>query len=286
MYAIIGATGRTGRTAAETLRSWGQPVRALVRSPDKAADLVARGAQAVRVDLDDPAGLPDALRGVDGLYLMVAPPADAADPVAAAVARGERVVAAAKEAGVPHVVLLSSVGAQHAAGTGPIVSLHRLEEALKASGLPSTFVRASYFAENWGEVAGLAAEQGVLPTFLPAALALPTVDTRDIGRVVAEALLQGPPENGPRVVELAGPRDVTVDEVARVFADVLGRAVQPAVSPVDQAAGALQGMGLPGPVAAMYADMYEGIAAGRVDFEGEPVRGRVPLADSVRGLLS
>lgn len=283
MHAIIGATGRTGRIAAETLRSWGLPVRAVVRSPDKAHDLAARGAEVVAADLDDEASLVEALRGATSLYFLTTPPFDAADPVAVAIARGERVVRAAKAAGVGHVVLLSSVGAQHPEGTGPIRSLHAVEEALKASGLPSTFLRAGYFAQNWEQVAAPATSDGVLPTFLLAGVPLPTVDVRDIGRVAAELLAEGP--RGVRVVELAGPSDPTPEQVAAAFADATGRSVQLAAYPAQAAEGALAQQGLPGPIAAMYAEMYRGIASGLVALEGTPVRGRVPLADSVRGVL-
>ncbi len=283
MFAIIGATGRTGRQAAETLRSWGLPVRAVVRSPEKAADLAARGAEVVVADLDDEAALTEALTGATGLYFLTAPPWTAADPVAEAAERGERVVRAAKAAGVGHVVLLSSVGAQHPAGTGPIAGLYVVEQALRASGLPSTFLRAGYFAQNWEQVAVPAASDGVLPTFLAADALVPTVDVRDIGRTAAELLAEGP--HGVRVIELAGPADVSPTQVAATFAEVTGRPVQVAAYPAEAAPGALAQQGLPAPIAAMYGEMYQGIANGLVAFEGTPRRGRVPLADSVRSVL-
>jgi uncharacterized protein YbjT (DUF2867 family) len=283
MFAIIGATGRTGRQAAETLRSWGLPVRAVVRSPEKAADLAARGAEVVVADLDDEAALTEALTGATGLYFLTAPTWTAADPVAEAAERGERVVRAAKAAGVGHVVLLSSVGAQHPAGTGPIAGLYVVEQALRASGLPSTFLRAGYFAQNWEQVAVPAASDGVLPTFLAADALVPTVDVRDIGRTAAELLAEGP--HGVRVIELAGPADVSPTQVAATFAEVTGRPVQVAAYPAEAAPGALAQQGLPAPIAAMYGEMYQGIANGLVAFEGTPRRGRVPLADSVRSVL-
>lgn len=283
MYAIIGATGRTGRVAAETLRSWGLPVRAVVRSPEKAADLAARGAEVVAADLDDDASLAKALDGVDGLYFLTTPTWTAAHPVDEAAERGRRVVQAAKAAGVKHVVLLSSVGAQHPSGTGPIAALHHTEEALKASGLPSTFLRAAYFAQNWEQVAIPATSDGVLPTFLAADTPVPTIDVRDIGRTAAELLADGP--KGVRIVELAGPEDVTPAQVASTFADVAGRPVQVAAYPAEAAPGALTQQGLPAPIAAMYGEMYQGIAQGLVAFEGTPIRGRVPLSDSIRSVV-
>lgn len=282
MYAIIGATGRTGRQAVETLRSWGAPVRALVRSPEKAKDLADRGAELVTFDLDDEASLTAALRGVDGVYAVLAAPFDVSDPLAALKERAERVVRAAKAAGVGHFVLLSSIGAQHPDGTGPIAGLHHAEQLLRAANVPSSFLRAAYFAQNWEQVAVPATSDGVLPTFLEAR-PVPTVDVRDIGRTAAELLLQGP--DGVRIVELAGPEDVAPAEVASAFAKVSGRDVQVAAYPAAAASEALAQQGLPAPVAAMYGEMYEGIASGLVAWEGTPVRGRVSLADSIRQVV-
>ena len=62
---------------------------------------------------------------------------------------------AAKDAGLPHLVLLSSVGAQHADGTGPVKTLHYAERRFRE--LPGfTSLRAAYFVENWGSVLAVA----------------------------------------------------------------------------------------------------------------------------------
>ena len=86
--------------------------------------------------LDDVAGLTSALTGVNGAYLLVPPDLAAADFMG----RGRRFLGAMSEAlgtaRVPHVVFLSSIGAQLAKGTGPVVILHEGEKRL--SGLRDT----------------------------------------------------------------------------------------------------------------------------------------------------
>jgi nucleoside-diphosphate-sugar epimerase len=62
---VTGATGFIGRHVAEALAARGDAVRAVVRRPDKAAPLAARGCEVVRGDLADLASLEDAARGVD-----------------------------------------------------------------------------------------------------------------------------------------------------------------------------------------------------------------------------
>ncbi|WP_410963348.1 NAD(P)H-binding protein, partial [Salmonella sp. SAL4455] len=69
MYVISGATGNTGKVAATRLLQAGKPVRALVRSKAKAADLAALGAELVEVDLADRPALEKAVAGATGVYL-------------------------------------------------------------------------------------------------------------------------------------------------------------------------------------------------------------------------
>lgn len=282
MYAVAGVSGNTGRWVAETLLERGAPVRVIVRDAEKGAAWAARGAEVAVADLSDTAALAAALRGVEGLYTLVPPQLGAADPLAAGIEVGRRITAAAKEAGV-HVVLLSSVGAQRETGTGPIEILHHTEAALREAGVPATFLRAGYFFENYGMVMQPITSDGVLPSFVAADVPTPTVTVRDIGRKGAELLLEG--GQGVRVVELAGPRDITVNEIAAGFSRALGRPIQVVVQPLDAVIPTLAAMGVPTPWTKLYDGLYRGLAAGRVAWEGQPVRGTDDIDAGVRALL-
>ena len=106
-------------------------------------------------------------------------------------------------------------------GSGPIVSVRNLELQLRASGLPSTFVRAAYFVENWGAVVHPVKSDGVLPSFIAADRRIPQVCTADIGQAAAQALLDG--ARGVRVTELAGPSEVSPNDVAETFSRALAK---------------------------------------------------------------
>jgi uncharacterized protein YbjT (DUF2867 family) len=192
-----------------------------------------------------------------------------------------------EEAGAPHIVLLSSVGAQHAHGTGPIKALHYAEDTLRATGAVVTVLRPAYFMENWGNVAAVAVAQGVLPSFFDRATHYPMIATRDIGRAVARALLDPPAAS--RVIELAGPRDPSPEEVAAAFSRALEKPIQLADVPEPGHRAALA-RNLPAPFADLFADlfaeMYAGILHGRVAFEGKPVRGDTELDEVVKGLVT
>ena len=196
----------------------------------------------------------------------------------------QKQVATLAAAKVPHVVLLSSIGAQHPDGNGPIQTVHNIEQQLRGAGLPSTFVRAGYFVENWGAVAHPVKADGVLPTFIAADRAVPMVSTADIGKIVAQALLDGP--RGTRVIELSGPTDPTPKDVAAAFSKILGRPIQVVHAPLSAVVPTFTSFGISENVASLYREMYEGIASGRVAFDqGERVRGSTSLEATLRTLI-
>lgn len=286
MYVISGATGNTGKVAATKLLRAGKKVRALVRDPAKAKDLAALGAELVQVELGDGAAFQRALSGATGLYLLSPPDMASRDFLSERNALLSSVASAIEAAAVPHVVFLSSIGAQHPSGTGIIQSVHQGEQALRATSVPCTFVRASYFVQNWGSVLPVAMKDGVLPSFIPADFTMAMVSSADVGATAAEALLDGP--RSIRVLELSGPRDVTPRDVAGVVSKLLGKPVQVVEAPLAAVVPTFTSFGISSDVAGLYQAMYEGFLKGHVAFEGgraEPRRGSIGVEDALRPLL-
>jgi len=286
MYAITGVSGNTGSVVADTLLAQGKPVRVIVRDADKGAAWKARGAEVAVAALEDSAALARAFAGVQGAYVLVPPRLSSTDPLAENAVVVGALASAVRAAAVPHVVLLSSFGAQHAAGTGPIQVLHSAEQALAATGVALTSIRAAYFLENWAHSLGMLG-QGILPTFLPADLRLPMVATRDIGRTAAAALIEG--GHGRQVIELAGPADHTGREVAAELARLAGREVRIQEAPLDAVIPTYGSFGVTEPVARLFREMYEGIVAGRVAAEGgtaRSIRGTTTLRDVLAPMVT
>jgi uncharacterized protein YbjT (DUF2867 family) len=167
---------------------------------------------------------------------------------------------------VPHVVLLSSIGAHRSSGTGIIESIRQGELALRAAGVPSTFVRASYFVENWATVLPVAKQDGVLPSFIKADQAIPQVSSADIGATAADALLDG--ARGERVIELGGPRDLSPNDVAALVSKILGKPIAVVEPPLDAVVPTFTSFGISNNIASLYHQMYVGIRDGVVAFEG------------------
>ena len=287
MYVIAGVSGNTGSVVADTLLAAGQPVRVIVRDAAKGAPWAARGAEVAVASLDDRAALARALAGARGAYLLLPPNGFGETDLAA----GRKQLAAAllgavADARPGHVVLLSSIGANHASGTGPIQYVHPLEQGLREIGVPSTFLRASFFMENWLANAQGAIDAGTLYYGMRSDAKLPQVATPDIGRTAARLLLEGAPR-GARVVQLAGPADLTLPEVAGVLGAIAGKPIAAVTVPREATIGALTGMGASSQVAEMYADLMDAFNSGRLAWEADHAveRGTVTLEQRLRELL-
>ncbi|MEO6601454.1 MAG: NmrA family NAD(P)-binding protein [Polyangiaceae bacterium] len=284
MFVITGATGNTGSTAVKTLLAAGKKVRAVVRNATKAKPLADLGAEVFVADLNDQAALARAFEGAEGVSLISAPDMGATNFIADRKALTEKQVHTLASVRAPHVVLLSSVGSQHAEGTGLIRTTYHLEQQLVAAGLAATFVRASFFVENWGAGLHPVKQDGVLPSFIRADQAIPMSSTPDIGKALADALLEGP--KGTKIVELSGPVDVSPNDVAATFAKILGKPVKVVEAPMSAVVPTFTSFGISQNIAELFQEMYEGIANGRVaPASGVRVRGTTSLETTLRALV-
>lgn len=285
MYAVAGVTGNTGSVVAEELIRRGKKVRVIVRSAEKGESWKAKGAEVAVASVDDAAALAVALAGVDGAYLLSPPDMTVTDMTARGRSVGDAFAEAIRKSGVKHVVFLSSIGAQHETGTGPIRSLHQIEQRLLPLGINVTLLRPTYFLENWGASLGPASAEGVFPTFLPAELRFPQIASKDIGVAAAEALEN--PASGVRILELAGPQDYTPSEIAATVGRILGRELQVAEAPLDAVVPAFMSFGISEHLSGLYREMYEGLISGKVawDGTGERKTGTTTPEDVFRGML-
>lgn len=285
MFAIAGVSGHTGAVVADTLLSKGQKVRVIVRNAEKGVAWQKKGAEVAVADLSDVAALTKALTGATGAYLLSPPNFAATDFLADRTTLIGNMAKAVTASGLKNLVFLSSVAAQHPAGTGPIVTAHRAEQALGKLAPSVTFVRAAYFLENWGSVIPVAKAQGVLPNFGPVDVKFPQVCTKDVGEAVVQALLK--PADGARVVELGGKEDWSVQDVAAALSTLLGKPVHAVAAPVEGAKAGLMQNGVPESMATLYAEMYAGMGKGLIMFEkpGSIARGATAIIDALRPLV-
>lgn len=211
---VTGARGSLGGRVLARLAGAGHPVRGTAR--DAGALDLPEGAEPAELDVTATGPWP-ALRGVTELFLYTV--------------RGDAgpFLAAAREAGVRHVVLLSSPAAYDVGEFDqPIGLIHRaMERAVADSGLPHTVVYPSWLATNarrdWGDQ--LRAE-GRIAMAHPDAQVNP-VHPDDVAEV-AVALLTGTRHRARRLV-VTGPASVRQRDLVEVLGKVLGKAI-----PVDE----------------------------------------------------
>jgi uncharacterized protein YbjT (DUF2867 family) len=290
MFVVFGVSGNTGRIVANRLLAEGKRVRVVVRDAKRGEEWSQRGAEVAVADVEESGSVERALAGAEGAYLLLPPDNRTPDFMGRARRVLDSVERALAAAHVGHVVFLSSVGAQHAAGTGPIKSLHLVEEELPkaAPGTRFTFIRAAYFMENI--LANLPAmkESGILPVFGGGeSYPFPMVATEDIGAVAAEALLS-PPSSAKQILELSGPADYSFADAARAFGAALGRTVTATPLPLEAMVPTLQQFGISADVAGQYREMTEGMAKGLLAWEGgaaRRVRGTIGLDDFVKRVV-
>lgn len=280
-YAVAGASGHTGAAVASALLDRGEKVRVIVRDASKGERFAARGAEVVVADLEDPKAVERAFAGVDGAFVLVPPNMGAPDFRAYQRQVVDAIATAAEATKLPHLVLLSSVGAHLPSGNGPIAGLYEAERRFrKLPATKSTFIRAASFHENIGGALATL-EQGFVVSFLPAGYAWDMIATVDIAKLATTALLEGAKET--TVIELGGPA-VSYDEVAKHLSDLVGKPIRVQEAPLTAIAPTFEGFGMSKSLAALYQELMTGMGSGHIAFEGG--HRRVQGTTSVKSVLA
>src|SRR5579863_7742103 len=131
MIAIIGSTGHTGKIVAEELLAAGEKIRVIGRSAEKLQPFVAKDAEPFVGSVIDADAMTNALRGATSAYIMIPPDLKQKSVRAYYTVVTESLYTAIDNSGLRHAVVLSSIGADLAEGTGPVVGLHEMEESFK-----------------------------------------------------------------------------------------------------------------------------------------------------------
>jgi uncharacterized protein YbjT (DUF2867 family) len=250
---VVGGTGKTGRRVAAELERRGVPTRI--------------GSRAARpaFDWDDRATWAPLLDGVRAAYISFFP--DLAVPGAA-----ETVGAfaeAAREAGVERLVLLSGRGedeAQHA------------ETAVRAAGLPTTVIRASWFMQNFGESFLLdAVRDGTVALPVAATVAEPFVDVDDIADIAVAALTED--GHAGELYEVTGPRLLTFAEAVAEIGAATGRELTSMSIPIEAYTSEAAAHGVAPEEIALLTYLFTEVLGGRNESVTDDVRralGRPP----------
>jgi (4-alkanoyl-5-oxo-2,5-dihydrofuran-3-yl)methyl phosphate reductase len=230
MILVTGATGTIGREVVQQLVAAKQRVRVLLRDAKKAN--FGEGVEVAVGDATQPITLTAAFAGVEKAFILATGDIPTQEG---------NFVAAAKAAGVKHLVKLSVLGADFEPGIA-LGRWHRTSEKnIEASGLSWTFLQpAGFFSNALGWVDSI---KGQSAFYAPAGQSKQAlIDPRDIAAVAVKALTNSGHEG--KIYKLAT-ESLTLAEQATILSGVIGKTVTYVDIPEEAARQGMLGSGMP-----------------------------------------
>jgi uncharacterized protein YbjT (DUF2867 family) len=215
---VTGATGTQGGAIARELLDRGYQVRALTRNPDspQAQVLTSLGAQLVKGDFNNVESIAAAMDGVYGVFAVTLFWSEGYD---GEVRQGKRLIDAAVEEGVEHIVLTSVAGADESTGIPHFDSKWEVEQYLQQTDINWSIVRPVEFMDNWlWSVEEFKAGRLVDPRSTDSSHQW--IAASDIGFFVAEAF-DNPSQWVGKTQEIAGDQ-LTVGQLAGILTEAFG----------------------------------------------------------------
>ena len=231
---ITGATGQLGRLVVEKLKQHknADNLVALVRSPEKAADL---GIPAEAFDYTKPETLVNGLHDVDHLLLI------SGSEVGQRKVQHQNIIEAAQKAGVKWIVYTSLLHADTSSLS--LAGEHiETEKLLKDSGIPHTILRNGWYTENYTGFVPGAIEAGAFVG--SAGNGKISSATREDLAEAAAVVLSSEGHIG-KVYELAGDEAYTLKDLAAAISQQTGKDIPYTNLSETEYAGVLSSIGIP-----------------------------------------
>ncbi len=281
MIVVTGATGKLGRLVIDALlhRVPEAELAVAVRTPSKAADLSARGVQVRHADYDRPETLSGAFKPGERVLLI------SANEVGKRAAQHLRVIEAARAANVGLLAYTSLLRADRS--TLILAEEHRTtEKAIRASGLPYTFLRNGWYLENHTEQLDGIVKRGEIVGAARAGR-FASAARRDYAAAAAAALTTDGVAS--KIYELAGD-GFTLEEFAAEVTKQSGKRIAYSNLTLEEYKEALVASGMSEAIADLVADFDRAAAHGDLDGSSDDLRRLIrrsptPLRDAIAGAL-
>lgn len=268
IYLITGATGNVGSLVVERLIALGERPRIFVRDRQKAQQRFGNRVDIFVGDLADTATLEPAVTDTDTLLLVTSGPELAA--------QDEAVSKIARRVGVTHLVKLSSYDAnQRDVGTG--LWHAEGEAAIRASGIPFTFVQPSGFMSNALYWARSIKTEGLVRAATGDGK-IPFIHPQDIADVATEALTSD--DYREKSLPITGAEALSYAEMAAKIGVAIGKEIRFQPISEEEARQQQVAWGTPTPLVEARLSIFRAIREGRlaaVTDTAEQVLGRKPI---------
>jgi uncharacterized protein YbjT (DUF2867 family) len=256
---LITTAGKVGSEAARLLALGGEPVRVLVRDPAKATMLARAGVDVAVGDLELPATIDAAMRGVSAVVLVS--PAIPTEEL--------NVIDRAVRASVKHVVKITS----KASADSPIAQRRdqtEIENGLISSGLGYTLLRNNAYMQNFLMLAPAIAKTSSFGSVAGDGR-VGMIDTRDVAAVAAE-IAASPAGRTKKTYSLSGPDSLSYADAAEALSKWLGRPITFHPLTFEEERQAMIDAGVPAEAAEMNAHALRLFAEGDSDWTTDDVR--------------
>jgi uncharacterized protein YbjT (DUF2867 family) len=225
MILIAGGTGTLGTEVVRLLTARGLEVRILTRDAARAVHERGDLVEIVSGDVQDARAVERATAGARTVVSAIQGfgGADPAGPQAVDRQGNTNLIRAAKEGETEHFVLVSIHGAAPDHPMELFRMKYQAEQELKASGLAWTIVRPTAYMETWGTLIGEPLlKSGRTRIFGRGENPINFVSAKDVARFVELAVLD--PAMRGEAVEVGGPENLSMEQFARTFQAVSGKA--------------------------------------------------------------
>lgn len=267
MIVITTPTGDIGHQVVDRILDSGQAARVIARDPARLPERVHTRAEVVQGSHADAGPIAKALAGADCLFWLVPPPPlshpggaeryylDFTRPASEAI-RGLGI----------RVVAVSTLGHGYRGQAGLLSAALAMDDLIGSAGVSYRALAMPFFMENLLRQVQAIKEQGTFSMANTADRVLPAVATRDVA-AAATALLLDTSWSGQASLPVAGPDDLTPDDMAGVISDALGRTIRYRQVPVADYQATMRQYGASQAMAQDMADMIEAQNNGIYDAE-------------------
>jgi uncharacterized protein YbjT (DUF2867 family) len=262
---VTGASGNIGQPLVAELKAR-QADFAIMRS--KAATV--EGIETRVADFSDVASLTAAFHGIDTLFLLF-------PLVENKLELAQNAAAAAKAAGVKHIVRSSGAGADASSPFALPRLQGQIDDVLTATGIPTTLLRPAGFMQNYVSYQTPAIKAGTI-YMADAGQSQSLIDARDIAAVAATVLMD-PTAHVGRTYTLTGGESFSGATAAQTISKAIGKPVAHISVSTEAAVKTMQGWGMPPFIVSIMDSLNHIVSAGYasgVSPDVENILGRKP----------